>query len=57
MTSILVTNLTLDEIFLQMQPDEASRQEAIEWLKNQKSNEIPNDQKIPGQTRAVQDAL
>lgn len=57
MTSILVTNLTLDEIFIQMQPDEASRLEAIEWLKNQKSNEIPNEQKIPSQTRAVQDAL
>ena len=33
-TEIIVTNMTLDQLFIEMQPDEKSRQEAIEFIRN-----------------------
>lgn len=38
--TIAVTNLTPDELFIAIQPDEKSRREAIEFLKREKLNSI-----------------
>lgn len=32
--NVAATNLDLDELFIMLQPDEKSRQEAREWIKN-----------------------
>ena len=33
-TEIIVTDMSIDEIFLAMQPDEKSREEARQWIKD-----------------------
>lgn len=40
--TIGVTNLTLDQLFIAMQPDEKSKAEAREWIKNENT---PNENK------------
>jgi hypothetical protein len=32
-TEVIITDMTVDELFLAIQPDEKSRQEAREWIK------------------------
>jgi hypothetical protein len=39
-TKVIVTDASIDEIFIVMQPDEQSRQEAVEWIKNETLNNI-----------------
>lgn len=43
-TQILLTNLSLDELFIAIQPDEQSKQEAIRWLETLHNGKL-EDQK------------
>lgn len=46
---VVVTNMSLDDLFIAMQPDEKSKEEAREWLKITRNE----TQKLPTRSKAV----
>ena len=49
-TEIIVTSLTVDELFLAIQPDERAREEAREWIRRNPVS-VP-DSTIDGRAKA-----